>query len=117
VTTPASPRTDQLAKRLKDFRRLREFLDLYARDGALRIAEMPEPDRTEAEEILERIGDLDGERQEGRKKLLADIALVETYLDDLTGKPEHAQEVSRLQCEYRELRAKITGLPANPDNG
>jgi uncharacterized coiled-coil DUF342 family protein len=117
VSTPANPRMDQLAERLKDFRRLREFIDLYARDGALRIAEIPEPDRTEAREILDRVGELDSSRQAERQKLLADMALVETYLDDLAAKPGHAQEVDRLQREYRELRAKITGLPADPGNG
>jgi len=104
-------------KRLQDFRRLREFLDLYSKDGSLRIAEIPEPDRAEAEEILERVGDLDGNRQAARQKLLADLALVETYLDSFAAKLEHAEEASRLRREYRELRARITGLPVDPDEG
>jgi len=117
VTTPADPRTDQLAKRLQDFRRLREVLDLYAKDGSLRIADMPEPDRAEAEEILERVGDLDSNRQAARQKLLADIALAGTYLDDLATRPGNAEEVGRLQRKYRKLRTRITGLPADPGEG
>lgn len=114
MTTPANPRTDQLEKRLQDFRRLREFLDLYSKDGTLRITGMPEPDRAEAEAILDRVGDLDSNRQAEREKLLADIALVETHLDSLAAKPGHTEEVRRLQREYAELRAKITGLPDDP---
>lgn len=46
--------------------------------------------------------------KERGKKLLADIALAETYLDSLAAKPEHTQEARRLQREYRDLRAKLT---------
>jgi len=117
VTNPANPRADQLAKRLQDFRRLREFLDLYAKDGALRIADMPQPDRAEAEEILDRVGDLDTGRHEQRQKMLLDVARVEAYLDDLAAKPGHDEEVHRLQREYRELRDRLTGLPPDPGQG
>jgi hypothetical protein len=117
VTTPASPRTDQLEKRLQDFRRLRELLDLYGKDGSLRIADIPEPDRAAAEAILERVGELDSGKQAARQKLLADIALAETHFDALAAKPENAGEVRRLQREYRELRAKITGQPADYGEG
>lgn len=111
VTNPANPRADQLAKRLQDFRRLREFLDLYARDGTLRIADIPQPDRAEAEAILDRVGDLDTRRNEERQKMLLDIARVEGYLDDLAADPGNHEEVRRLRREYGELRARLTGLP------
>jgi len=117
MTAPADPRTDQLEKRLQDFRRLRELLDLYGKDGSLRIADIPGPERAEAEAILDRVGDLDSSKQAERQKLLADIALAGTHLDTLASKAGNAEEVRRLQREYRELRAKITGLPADPDEG
>lgn len=96
---------------------MRELLDLYGKDGTLRIADIPGPDRAEAEAILDRAGDLDSSRQAEREKLLVDIALAETHLDSLAAKPENAGEVRRLQREYMELRAKITGLPTAPDEG
>lgn len=112
---------------------MREFLDLYARDGKLVIADMPGPDRAEAREILGRIGDLDTRRSEERQKMLLDIARAEDaireildrgqprhrggriLLDPKTGEPLRNRNVDRsARAELRKLqrlRSQLTGLP------
>ena len=48
MTTPADPRSDQNARRLQDFYRLRELLRLHGRNGELHIPSLPQPERAEA---------------------------------------------------------------------
>ncbi len=115
MTTPADPRSDQNARRLQDLYRLRELLRLHGRNGELHIPSLPQPERAEAEEILDRIGELDSSRQDQRQTILLNVASAEAYLDDLAGNPENADEVRRLRQEFSQLRSMLTGLPPDPE--
>jgi hypothetical protein len=78
----AGPRNDQATRRIEDLQRLKGLISRYGTDGTLHIAGMPEPDRSEAREPLDRVGDVTEEPwvSEERQKMLLSLADMETHV-------------------------------------
>jgi hypothetical protein len=100
--------------RLRDLTRMRELIRTYGRDGELRIATMPEPARTEAREISDRIGELDPGKRQARQEILLTLARMEAFIDDLPVTSENAAEIRRLRADISRQRSELTGLPPEP---
>jgi hypothetical protein len=113
--SPADPSRDQTAMRLRDLYRLRELIQVHGRGGTLHIPSLPQPARSEAEQILDRVGELNSDRQEQRQKILLTVANAEAYLEALPDDPANARKVRQLRRRIAQLRSQLTGLPPNPD--
>lgn len=110
--------SDQIKMRLKDLYRLRDLIREYGgADGRLRIDGLPDSVRTETEQLLDRIGEMDSANRATRQKLLLDLAALESHLDGLTVTPRNSAEISRLRRGIASERSVLTGLPPDPEPG
>jgi hypothetical protein len=117
MTTPADPRKDQIGVRLRDLKRLREMIQLHGRGGELRIADLPAAERAEAEELLDRVGELDSRRDEERQELLHLIAASEADLAELASDPAAGPRARQILDDLRQMRSRLTGLPPGDEGG
>ncbi len=113
----ADPSRDQKIARLRDLERFRALIDPYVTDSSADVREaldrMSPAERTEAEEILDRVGTFDRARRAREEKQLRTLAALEVTLRDVLARqtdPQVVQNTQEALARLERLRNQIIGL-------